>query len=128
MIEGAAAEKVLHDARFGKGGKLHPVTGIADARLRSLVKPNPVLTGDAITEWLAGRLKIPFYHIDPLKIDLKAVTQVMSSDYAQRRGILPVEVSGKDVTIASSEPFLSAWEGELSQMLRLKINIQKFFL
>jgi general secretion pathway protein E len=48
------------------------------------------------------------YRIDPLKIDLRAVTQVMSSDYAQRRGILPVEVNGKDVTIATSEPFVTA--------------------
>jgi general secretion pathway protein E len=42
----------------------------------------------------------------------------MSSDYAQRRGILPVEVNGKDVTIATSEPLRDRWERELSQMLR----------
>jgi general secretion pathway protein E len=62
------------------------------------------------------------YRIDPLKIDLKSVTQVMSSDYATRRGILPVEVDGKDVTIAVSEPFVSSWEPELAQMLRLNIK------
>jgi general secretion pathway protein E len=63
-----------------------------------------------------------FYHIDPLKIDLKAVTQVMSSDYAAKRGILPVEVKGSDVTIAVGEPFVTGWEAELSQMLRLTIK------
>ena len=67
-------------------------------------------------------MKLPYYHIDPLKIDLKAVTQVMSSEYAQRRGILPVEVSGKEVTIATSEPLMTGWEAELSQMLRLNIK------
>jgi general secretion pathway protein E len=100
----------------------HPVVSIAEARLRSKLAPNGVLTADALTEWLAGRLNMAHYRIDPLKIDLKAVTQVMSSDYAQRRGILPVEVSGKDVTIATSEPLLTAWEAELAQMLRLNIK------
>ncbi len=65
---------------------------------------------------------MPFYHIDPLKIDLKSVTAVMSSDYAKQRGILPVEVSGKDVTIAVSEPFMTSWEAELVSMLRLNIK------
>jgi general secretion pathway protein E len=46
----------------------------------------------------------------------------MSSDYAQRRGILPVEVNGKDVTIATSEPLDDALGGELAQMLRLNIK------
>src|SRR5205814_7676784 len=62
------------------------------------------------------------YNIDQLKIDLISETQVMSSDYAQKRGILPVEVSGKEVTIATSEPLMTSWETELAQMLRLSIK------
>ena len=38
-----------------------------------------MLTADFLTEWLAGRVKMSFFHIDPLKIDLKSVTAVMSS-------------------------------------------------
>jgi general secretion pathway protein E len=95
---------------------------IAEARWRSLKAPQPVLTPEVLTEWLAGKVKMPFYHIDPLKIDLKSVTEVMSAEYAQRRGILPVEVSGREVTIATSEPFLSSWEAELGEMLRLTIK------
>src|SRR6185295_10685540 len=72
--------------------------------------------------WVAGKVKMPSYRIDPLKIDLRSVTQVMSADYAQRRGILPVEVKGNDVTIAVSEPWVTSWEAELTQMLRLNIK------
>ena len=122
LLEAEAAAKVLHDGRFARGNARHPLILIGEARLRSKVPPGAVLTPDALTEWLAARLKIPSYRIDPLKIDLKAVTQVMSSDYAQKRGILPVEVSGKDVTIATSEPMMTAWEAELAQMLRLNIK------
>ncbi|MEO5676093.1 MAG: type II/IV secretion system protein, partial [Usitatibacter sp.] len=121
-VEAAAAAKLLHDGRFARGGARHPLMTIGDARLRSKIPPAAVLTAEVLTEWLAARLRIPAYRIDPLKIDLKAVTQVMSSDYALKRGILPVEVSGKDVTIATSEPMMTAWEAELAQMLRLNIK------
>ena len=122
IIDPDASAKLLNDSRFSRGGAKHPIVFIADARLRSLKAPQPQLTADLLSEWLAGRVRMPFFHIDPLKIDLKAVTQVMSSEYAQRRGILPVEVSGREVTIATSEPLMSSWEPELAQMLRLSIK------
>jgi general secretion pathway protein E len=122
LIDAEVANKLLHESRFGRGGTRHPILVISEANLRSLKAPGPQLSADLLTEWLAGRVRMPFYHIDPLKIDLKAVTQVMSSEYAQRRGILPVEVSGKEVTIATSEPLMTSWEVELSQMLRLTIK------
>jgi general secretion pathway protein E len=122
LVDAEAAAKIINDAKFARGALRHPLLVIADARLRSKVAPNPVLSADPLTEWLAARMKIPFYRIDPLKIDLKAVTQVMSADYAARRGILPVEVAGTNVTIATSEPMMTAWEGELAGMLRLTIK------
>ncbi len=122
LMDTEAAAKVLQDSRFARGGTRHPILVISEARLRSLKAPGPQLSADVLTEWLSGRVRMPFYHIDPLKIDLKAVTQVMSSEYAQRRGILPVEVNGREVTIATSEPLMTAWESELAQMLRLTIK------
>ena len=124
LLDSPTAAKVLSETR-AKGGQRHPVVSISDARLRTLKAPHTQLTGAVVTEWLAARLKIPFFNIDPLKIDLKSVTAVMSADYAQKRGILPVEVSGKDVTIAVSEPFIVGWEAELASMLRL--NIKRVF-
>jgi len=122
VLDAEMATKVQNDARLVRGSPRHPLVVIGESRLRSKKPPSPFITPETLTEWLAARLKIPAYRIDPLKIDLKAVTQVMSSDYAQKRGILPVEVSGKDVTIATSEPLMTAWEAELAQMLRLNIK------
>ncbi len=115
------AAKLLADHARARGGK-HPITYIAEARLRSAVVAGGTLNAEGITAWLAARLHMPFFHIDPLKIDLRAVTDVMSSEYAQRRGILPVGVSGKEVTIATCEPFVRGWEKELSEMLRLTVK------
>ncbi len=102
LVARDAAQKVLQAARVAGTGTRHPVVAIAEARLRSAQPPHKTLTAEALSEWLAGRVKMPFYRIDPLKIDLKAVTQVMSSEYAQRRGILPVEVTGRELTIATA--------------------------
>jgi general secretion pathway protein E len=115
------AARVLQDHRHLRATK-HPITVISEAKLRSSVPPQGPLNAETLTAWLAARVRIPFFHIDPLKIDMRAVTDVMSSEYAQRRGILPVEVSGKEVTIATCEPFMKNWEAELSQMLRLTIK------
>jgi general secretion pathway protein E len=122
VVEAEAVAKLMNEARLGQSSARHPIVVISEARLRAKTPPNALVTPDLLVEWLAGRLKMPMYHIDPLKIDLRAVTQVMSADYAQRRGILPVEVDGKDVTIATSEPLMTAWESELAQMLRLNIK------
>jgi general secretion pathway protein E len=123
MLDAATAVKLVSDARMaGRPGLRHPAIVIGESRLRSAKAPGGPLTPTVIMEWLGARLKLAFYHIDPLKIDLKAVTAVMSADYAKQRGILPVEVSGKDVTIAVSEPFMTGWEAELVSMLRLNIK------
>ncbi|HLX22398.1 MAG TPA: GspE/PulE family protein [Usitatibacter sp.] len=122
LLDQAAASKALSDIRTKSGPARHPITAIGDLRLRTVKTPATALTHGYITEYVAGRVKMPFFNIDPLKIDLKNVTGVMSADYAAKRMILPVEVSGKDVTIAVCEPYISSWEGELTSMLRLNIK------
>jgi len=120
IVDAASVARLQEDAKVGRSAARHPFVLIPEARIRSLSgKP---LNAEFLTEWLAGRLKLPYYHIDPLKIDLKGVTGVMSAEYAQRRGILPVAVSGREVTIATSEPFITAWERELAEMLKLSIT------
>jgi general secretion pathway protein E len=114
--------KLLNEARLTRGTARHPLAVIVDARLASAKPPHNPLQPESLAEWLAGRVGLPYFHIDPLKIDLKAVTQVMSAEYAQRRGILPVQVMGSEVTIATCEPYMTSWEAELASMLRLRIK------
>jgi general secretion pathway protein E len=96
---------------------------IADRKWRSLSGTKKLLTLDALVEWLAARLKIPYHHIDPLKIDLVAVTQTMSNAYAERYRILPVAVTTTVLTVATSEPFVRAWADELEQILHKRIEL-----
>ncbi|APV51965.1 type II secretion system protein E [Betaproteobacteria bacterium GR16-43] len=120
LIGREEADKLIAESRYARGNK-HPLVTIVEAKVRN-PGTGAAANIEGLTQWLATRTKVPYYHIDPLKIDLKAVTKVMSSEYAQRRGILPVAVNGKEVIIATSEPLMSGWEAELSQMLRLDIK------
>src|SRR5437660_417862 len=61
-------------------------------------------------------------HIDPLKIDFAAVTEVMSSAYATRFRILPVGVSAKETVVATAEPHVREWEAELSRISKREIR------
>jgi general secretion pathway protein E len=101
----------------------HPLTLIAEQKWRSNKPPKRVLTLEALSEWLAGRLNVPYLHIDPLKVDFSAVGTVMSTSYANRYRILPVAVTAETVTVATSEPFVRSWIPELSSLLRRRVEL-----
>ena len=109
-------------ARHLRKGETHPLVLIADQKLKDPRHPRRLLTLESLTEWLAGKVGLPYLHIDPFKIDFAAVTKVMSNAYATRFRILPIEVTGKDAVIATCEPYVREWEGELAQILRLQIR------
>ena len=52
---------------------------------------------------------MPYLRIDPLKVDVGRVADVMSISYAERRRALPLQVGLHEVTIATCEPFDIAW-------------------
>src|SRR5262249_17449453 len=63
-----------------------------------------------------------YKHIDPLKIDFSGVTEVMSSTYATRFKILPIQVTSKEVVVAVCEPYSREWEPELKRIIKLDIK------
>jgi general secretion pathway protein E len=121
MVSQAAADTLLAERR-GQRGDTHPLTVIARRNLKSQQPPHKLLHLDSLTEWLAARTGLEYYHIDPLKIDFSAVTDVMSNDYATRFGILPVQVTANEIVIATTEPFLRDWENVLRQTQRKAIR------
>ena len=100
----------------------HPLELIASVQWKSAKPPHKVLHLEWLVEWLAGKLGIAYLHIDPLKIDLGAVTATMSNAYAERFRILPVAVDRLTLTVATAEPFVRAWADELEQMLKVDVR------
>ncbi|MGV3742141.1 MAG: GspE/PulE family protein [Burkholderiaceae bacterium] len=102
---------------------MHPLVAVAQCKLHSAQPPHKVLTLDWLTEWLAGKVSLPFFRIDPLKIDFTRVADVMSANYATRFNILPVELNATDLTIATAEPNVVEWEAEISKITRRNIKL-----
>jgi general secretion pathway protein E len=99
-------------------GAMHPLCAVAHCKLHSALAPNKLLTLDMLTEWLAGHAKLPFYRIDPLKIDFTKVADVMSANYAARFNILPVEMTLDTLVVATADPFAHEWEAEIAKISR----------
>src|SRR5690349_13490137 len=121
MIDAAEADKVKKERRYYRGSH-HPLVVIADQKLKNAQPPHKVLTLETLTEWLAKRVGLEYRHIDPLKIDFSAVTEIMSSAYATRFRILPVAVTPKEAVIATAEPGVREWEKELAPIIKREIR------
>ncbi len=100
----------------------HPLVLIGEQKWKSLLPPHRPLLLDDVGEWFAARIGLEYYHIDPLKIDFTAVTDVMSSAYATRFGILPVQVNASELVVATTEPFLRDWENEIAGIIKKRIR------
>ena len=121
LVARADADQLIADRRLHRT-EHHPLVLIADQKWKSLKAPHKVMHLEWLTEWLAQQVGLDYFHIDPLKINFAAVTEVMSNAYATRFKILPVEVTTREVVIATCEPYLKEWEKELKPILRLEIR------
>jgi general secretion pathway protein E len=121
LVSAADAEALKQERRYYRGSE-HPLLLIADRKWKSVRAPHRALDLDSLSEWLAARVGLGYLHIDPLKIDFSAVTEVMSNAYAGRFQILPVEVTTKEIVIATAQPFIREWEKELQHILRKEIR------
>ena len=121
LVSREAADSLKTERRL-HGGKIHPLIVIADQKWRTTKPSVRLLSLEALTEWLGARVGLDYLHIDPLKIDFTGVAEVMSSAYAARFGILPVQVTTREIVIATAEPFVREWVEELQQILRKQIR------
>jgi general secretion pathway protein E len=115
----AHAQGILKNA----AGSMHPLTAVAQCKLVSSLPPHRMLTLDALTEWCASKVGLPFIRIDPLKIDFTKVADVMSASYAARFNILPVEMTGTTLVVATADPANVEWEAEIAKISRRKIEL-----
>ncbi|MDE2159292.1 MAG: hypothetical protein KGJ30_10260, partial [Burkholderiales bacterium] len=91
-------------ARFRAGSSsLHALVRLGGAGLLKQGSGKSLDT-EALTEWIAGRCRLPYLRIDPLRVAVGRVAAVMSVQYAAMRRALPVSVGPPEVVIATAEP------------------------
>jgi general secretion pathway protein E len=115
----AQAQSILKNAV----GSMHPLTAIAQCKIVSAKPPHKLLTLDVLSEWCATKVGLPFFRIDPLKIDFTKVADVMSASYAARFNILPVELGPGTLVVATADPFRTEWQDEIARISRRRIEL-----
>jgi len=120
MLSTSDAERFRSSGGRERAG--HPLVNLAEMNYRTPNSERKLLDLEALTHWLAQKASLPYYHIDPLRVDFTRVAEVMSSSYAITYSILPVAVSGDEVTIATCEPFQTGWEREIEQITKKSVK------
>ncbi len=99
----------------------HPLNYIAEQQFENRQRAGHKLSIAALLSWLAECAAQPVRHIDPMKVDVREVTAVMSFAFAKRHQILALEVDDEQVVIASAQPFITGWEEDLAHALKKPI-------
>jgi len=102
---------------------LHPLEIIASRQWPNKSLPEQVLSLDVLTDWLAKQSGMPRFHFDPLKMDVKSCTSIMSYAYASRFGILAVRVTDDELLMAVTDPYKQEWKDELDQIINKPISL-----
>jgi general secretion pathway protein E len=108
--------------RFAAASALHPLVRLSGANLVDR-RSGRALDVEVLTEWLAQHCGLPYLRIDPLKVDVGRVSDVMSINYAEAHRALPVQVSAHEITIATCEPLDVAWLSEIEGHTRRRCKL-----
>ena len=99
----------------------HPLVRLTAVAMRRAADQKP-LDMEMLTQWLAARAGLEYLRIDPLKVDVGKVADAMGAAYAERHRILPVQVTGSEITVATAEPFVTDWVAEVERQSRRSVR------
>jgi general secretion pathway protein E len=99
----------------------HPLVRLASVSMRRALDNKP-LDIELLTQWLAKRAGMDYLRIDPLKVDVGKVADSMGAAYAERHKILPVTVLASEITVATSQPFVTDWVSEVERQSRRTVR------
>jgi len=122
MVPKEDAERLYQDHKNAHSS-LHPLVILGNQKWKSMRSPHRPLTVEMLTEWLAEKVGLAYFHIDPLQLNFGAIAGIVSKAYADRLKIMPVKVSGSEVVIATAEPYLTDWVGDLERMINIRITL-----
>ncbi|MEQ1738265.1 MAG: GspE/PulE family protein [Methyloglobulus sp.] len=116
ILSDSDSEKCRQLAAGNIGKGKHPLKIIAEAGVQDKTQLGKLLILENLTSWLADKVGLPYYYIDPLKIDIPTVTSLYSRNYAFNYNILPIMFHKREIVIATAEPYVRSWEADLVRM------------
>jgi len=99
----------------------HPLVRLAAVAMERASDGKP-LDIEMLTQYLATRAGMAYLRIDPLKVDVGKVADTMSAAYAERHKVLPVQVTGSEVVVATAEPFTIDWIDEVERQSKRTVR------
>ena len=99
----------------------HPLVRLASVSMHSVANGR-ALDMELLTQWLAGHAGLDYLRIDPLKVDVGKISDVMSAAYSERHKVLPVQVSSTEVVVATAEPYITDWVAEVERQTRRSVR------
>ena len=99
-----------------------PVELVAAHRLPVTGRPTEVLDQDRITVVAAEAAGVPYHKIDPLKLDMPLITQMLSRPFAVRHVLLPLSTQGDVLNLAVANPFDHELFAEVSRLSGRRIR------
>jgi general secretion pathway protein E len=103
--------------------KLTIIDVIASLNLSRLDNPNLPLDEETVYQALASEWKIPFYKLDPLKLDLNVVTNSITRSFAMKHLVLPVEISEGILTVATPNPFNLEVLDDIASATKMRVQM-----
>ena len=100
----------------------HPLVRLAAVAITRASNGKPLDIED-LTQFLSVKAGVDYLRIDPMKVDVGKVAETMSASYAERHGILPVQVLASQVVVATSQPFITDWLDEVERQAKRSVRI-----
>lgn len=116
------ANTLTSQTRTREQANMHPITYIGSHLFEDQTIKGGVLDEAILCEWLAGKADLKVVHIDPLKMNVSALTEVMSYAFAKRHSILCVDMDQDEVVVACAQPFTSSWVPQLEHVARRAVR------
>lgn len=114
--QNSSSEELIHNP-------LNIVDVITSLNLRRLDNPELPLDEEIIYQALAKEWNIPFYKLDPLKLDLNVVTSSISRSFAMKHLVLPVEVKDGVLTVSTPRPFDLEVLDDISSASQMRVEM-----
>ena len=110
------AEELIHNP-------LNIIDVIASLKLNRLDNPELPLDEETIYQTLAYRWEVPYYKLDPLKLDLQVVTSSISRSFAMKHLVLPVEVNDGVLMVATPKPINLEILDDISSACKMRVQM-----
>jgi general secretion pathway protein E len=122
-LEAKNAEKKRRDS---SGTVIETPVTFADVlvalKIKRIADPSKTLDEDTIYEAMAEGLGMVYKKIDPLKLELNLVTKTIPRSFAMKHLLLPLEMDGDRLVVATSHPFNQEAMDDVERVSNLKVK------